>query len=119
HRAAGLEGIGQHAALRDGPEALRILTCNRHMFGIQRKDGVSRSIFPDPNKRLRPWIFGGCSRPLHMRTVCKKRALSKKHSCAQWKVKHSPAPEVFLQYVLPKKSAAEHQQQDVEQMQTP
>src|SRR5207244_11978002 len=109
HSATVLEGISQHAALRDGAKALRILTCNRHMFGIQCEHGISRSIFPDPNERLRPWIIGGCSRPLYMRPVCRKRARGTQHSCAQWKGQDSPAPEGSLQYLVPKKTAPGHE----------
>src|SRR5947208_15810694 len=76
HSATVLEGISQHAALRDGAKALRILTCNRHMFGILCAHGISRSIFTDPNARLRPGILGSCARQLSMRNVCKKSDLA-------------------------------------------
>src|ERR1700682_2123620 len=84
--------IGKHAAFGDGTEPMQIYAGLQHIFGIEREQGVLRSVITDPDKRGQPFASVPDSGPLNVRARGVRYRVDSKHSNRERAKANDPTP---------------------------
>src|SRR5579872_4434675 len=116
HDRCVLDCVGEHTPLRESPEAVIVLSPCGHVFRIECKVGIRRSVLSDPFEGLKP-LIGRCSfRPLDVFCSGEQPSLGNEHSTVDQKQEHCPAPDSLMKNMFAEIGSADQGEEDVNQM---
>src|SRR5215831_11842765 len=116
HRTTVFNYVSNSASMRNRTETVVILSWNRHIVRVYRKESVHWGVLPTPCKRLYPWVLRFGTGPFDMATLGKKGTLCHKHPQAERQEERNPSPRASLQDEFSKEAATQQNEDDVQQM---